>query len=108
MSFEMAPNNFEFNFKEIPFNLFKSPDGKIFQDDRDPDLNYFDEINIPSKEMTYMNETNITNFLYETQRFENVSVLHVNIRRLKTNLENFRNLLNNTGSSFNMICLTET
>ena len=40
--------------------------------------------------------------------FENFSDLYVNIRRLKTNFENFRNLLNNTGSSFNVICLTET
>ena len=67
-----------------------------------------DEINISSKETTYINETNIKNFLYETQRFENVSVLHVNIRGLKINFENFRNLLNNTGSSFDIICLTET
>ena len=35
-------------------------------------------------------------------------ILHVNIRGLKTNFENFRNLLNNTGTSFNIICLTET
>ena len=28
--------------------------------------------------------------------------------RMKTNFENFRNLLNNTGSSFTIICLTET
>ena len=67
------------------------------------DLNYFHEINIPSKEPTYLNETDI-----KTQRFEKVSVLHVNITGLKTNFENFGNLLNNTGTSFNIICLTET
>ena len=38
----MAPNNFEFDFKQIYVNPFESPDVKIFQDDRDPDLNYFD------------------------------------------------------------------
>ena len=93
MSSEMAPKNFEFDFEQISFNLFESQDGKIFQDDRDPDLDYFDEINISSKEMAYINETDMKAFLYETQRFENVSVLHVNIRGLKTNFENFRNLL---------------
>ena len=41
-------------------------------------------------------------------RFEKVSVLHIKIRGLKTNFENFRNLLDNTGSSFNIICLMET
>ena len=80
----------------------------FFEDDRDPDLNYFDEINIPSKETAYLNETAIKNFLYETQRSENISVLHVNIRGRKTIFENFRNLLANSGTSFNIICLTET
>ena len=107
MSFEMVPHNFEFDFEQISFNPFESPDGKIFQDDRDPNLNYFHKINIPSKETIYLNETDIKNFLYETQRFENVSVLHDNIRGLKTNFKNFRNLLNNTGTSFNIIYLTE-
>ena len=60
-SFEMAPKNSEFDFKEISFNRFEFQDGKIFQDDRDPDLNYFDERNISSKEATYINETDIKN-----------------------------------------------
>ena len=84
----MAPNNFEFDFEQIYFNLSKSPNGKIFRDNRDPDLNYFDEINIPSKETTYINETDIKIFLYETQRLKYISVLHVNIRVLKINFEN--------------------
>ena len=55
----MAPNNFEFDFAQISFNTFESRDGNIFQDDRDPDLNYFDETNILSKETTYINETDM-------------------------------------------------
>ena len=92
VSFEMAPNNFEFDFEQIYFNLSKSPNGKIFRDNRDPDLNYFDEINIPSKETTYINETDMKNVLYDTQRFGNVSVLHVNSGRLKTDFGNLRGL----------------
>ena len=89
-------------------NPLESLDGKIFQVDQDPDLNYFQEINIKSKETTYINETDIKSFLCEKQRFENVSVLHVNIRGLKTNFEKLHNLLNNTGTSFNIIDLMET
>ena len=48
-SFEMAPKNSEFDFKQIFFNPFESQDGKR---SRDPDLNYFDEINISSKKTT--------------------------------------------------------
>ena len=79
ISFEIAPNNFEFVFERISFNQFEYPDRKFFLDDRDPDFNYFNEINIPSKETTYVNDTNVRGFLYEAQRFENVFVLHVDI-----------------------------
>ena len=89
-------------------NPLESLDGKIFQVDKDPDLNYFQEINIKSKETTYINETDIKSFLCGKQRFENVSVLHVNIRGLKTNFEKLHNLLNNTGTSFDIIDLMET
>ena len=34
MTIEMAPNNSEFDFEQISFKPFESPDGKIFQDDR--------------------------------------------------------------------------
>ena len=38
MSFEMAPNNFEVDFEQISFNRFEFPNGKMFQDDRDPKI----------------------------------------------------------------------
>ena len=69
MSFVMVLNSFEFYFKQSSFNPFKSPDRKSFQDDRDPDLKYFNEINILNKETTYINETDIKNFLYEKHLF---------------------------------------
>ena len=78
------------------------------QDDRDPDLNYFNEINIQNKETKYLNKVRIKIFLCESKRFENISILHINIRGLKTNFENFRNFVNNAGTFFDIICLTET
>ena len=67
----MAPKNPEFDFKEISFNPFEFQDGKIFRDDRDPDLNHFDEINISSKEATYINETDIKNLsIWDTNIWE--------------------------------------
>ena len=56
----MAPNNIDFDLKQICFNRFKFPDDKIFQDYRDPDLN---EINTQNKKATYLNENDIKNFL---------------------------------------------
>ena len=58
----MVPNSFEFDFEQISFNPLESADGKIFQNDRDPDLNYFHELNIPSKERIYINETDTKTF----------------------------------------------
>ena len=64
MTFEMAPNNSEFDFEQISFKPFESPVGKIFQDGKDPDINYFDKINIPRKETAYLNEIDIKKILY--------------------------------------------
>ena len=72
------------NFEQISRNLFELPDGKIFQDDRDPDLNYFGETNVQIRKRR-------THF-----RVRIISVLHVNIRGLKNNSENVRDLMNNT------------
>ena len=39
---------------------------------------------------------------------ENLSIVHLNIRSLNTNFENFRNLLTESNHCFNVICLRET
>lgn len=65
----MVPNSFEFDFEQISLNPVESRHRKIFQYDRHQDLNYFNEINISSKESTYINETDIKVVPNETQRF---------------------------------------
>lgn len=65
----MVPNSFEFDFEQISLNPVESRHRKIFQYDRHQDLNYFNEINISSKEPTYINETDIKVVPNETQRF---------------------------------------
>ena len=65
--FHKTFKSIEFDFKQISFDPFESSDVKIFQDDRDPDLDYFDEINIPGKKRINKNQTDIKIFLHETQ-----------------------------------------
>ena len=60
----MAPKNSEFSLEQISFISLDVPDGKIFLDDRDPDLNYFNKMNIPSTETIYMNKTGIKKTFY--------------------------------------------
>ena len=69
------------NFEQISLNPFELPDGKIFQDDRDPDLNYFDETNVQIRKRRIS--------VWES------FVLHINIGGLKNNFENVRDLMDN-------------
>ena len=71
-------------------------------DPNDPDSHCFDETDY-STEYFHVNEINI----FITQH-ENVSLLHLNIRSLRSNLHDFRTLLEETKLFFNIICLTGT
>ena len=53
-----------------------------------------------------MNEINT--FLYDLTQHENLSLLELNIRSLRSNLDYFHTLLEESKHSFNVICLTET
>ena len=53
-----------------------------------------------------MNEINT--FLNDLTQHENISLLHLNIRRLRSNLDDFHTLLEESKHSFNVICLTQT
>ena len=50
----------------------------------------------------------INTFLYGLTQHENLSLLHLNIRSLRSNLDDFHTLLKETKHSFDVICLTET
>ena len=92
------------NFEQLYFNPFPINDS-TFEDDLDPDLHYFNEVafNTP-----YVFQEEIKDLLYETKQYANISLLHLNIRSLNANFENFRDLLEQSDSTFNIICLTET
>ena len=76
--FELAQNKTDFDFKQNFQHPFGSLGGKTFQNDRDPDLNYFDELTIQNKETTFIMKLILKKRWCENQRFENSSV-----RRLK-------------------------
>lgn len=50
----------------------------------------------------------INTFLNELTQHENPSLLHLNIKNLRSNLDCFRTLLEGIKRNFNVICLTET
>ena len=47
-------------------------------------------------------------FLNNLTRHDNLSLLHLNIKSLRSNLDDFHNLLEESKHPFNVICSTET
>ena len=78
------------DFEDIPFfNPFNKSDS-LFQDPSDPDSHYFDERDYDSR---YSHVNEINTFLCDLTQYENLSLLHLNIRGLRSNLDDFHTLL---------------
>ena len=82
-------NQIKSDFEDISFNPFNKSDS-LFEDPNDPDSHYFDERDYESK---YLHVNEINTFLYDLTQHENLSLLHLNIRSLRSNLDDFHTLL---------------
>ena len=102
----MAPNTLN-SFENISFNPF-SPEEKLLVDDNDPDQNFYNDTGIGNYETPYMYEDKVMSYLKDLKEYENLSLLHLNIRSIQANFENFHHLLEESNFSFNIICLSET
>ena len=95
------------DFEQInfnPFNFFNDQD----QDMRDPDLNYFNDLNSDKFDSPYVLEKNVKRCLCDINKNDNLSLIHVNIRRLNSDIEKLHDCLLNCSNSFNIIGVTET
>ena len=97
-------NQIKSDFEDISFNPFNKSDS-LFEDPNDPDSHYFEETDYDSK---YFHVNEINTFLNDLTRDENLSLPHLNIRSLRSNLDDFHTLLEESKHPFNVICLTET
>ena len=84
-------NQIKSDFEDISFNPFNKSDS-LFEDPNDPDSHYFHETDYDSK-YSHVNEINI--FLNDLTRHENLSLslLRLNTRSLRSNLDDFHTLL---------------
>ena len=78
------------------------------EDIRDPDLHYFNEVNSNAFDSPYLFEEETEKYLYDLKKYENLSLIHINIRSMNSNFEKLWELLVNCSNSFNVICITET
>ena len=86
-----------------PFIFFNDQD----QDMRDLDLNYFNDLNYNNFDSPYVLEENVKRYLCDIKKYDNLSLIHVNIRSMNSNFEKLHDLLLNCSNSFNIICVTE-
>ena len=97
-------NQLKGDFEDISFNPFNKSDS-LFEDPNDPHSHYLDKTGYYSK---YFHVNEISTFLNDLKQYENLSLLNLNIRSLRSNLDDFDTPLEESKHSFNVICLTET
>ena len=93
------------DFKQINFNPFNFFNDHDQQDMRDPDLNYFNDLNSNNFDSPYVLEENVKRYLCDIKRYGKLALIHVNVRSMNSNFEKL--LLLNCLNSFNIICVTK-
>ena len=93
------------NFENLKYDSIEN--GNIlFDNSSNPDL-HFHNTNIQNLNTPYIFPEDLQKFLGD-DKDENVSVLHLNIRSINKNFENFKMFLSNLNFSFSTICFSET
>ena len=94
------------SFESLNFDPF-SLDDITTNDDTDPDKNFFNDFDKNLHDTRYVLPDEVSNFLKENKS-NSFSLLHLNIRSLRKNIDSLKILLAQLNFSFKAICLTET
>ena len=92
------------NFASLKFNPFDSSEEILTDKSFDPDLNFFNS-NIGNLDTPYISHEEHKN-LNENGSADTLSILHLNIRSIKKNFENFKLFLSSLSFEFG-ICFLE-
>ena len=101
-----APN--QINFENLHFNPLHNEGFPDAEDERDPDENFFSEVNSQNLECSYFFTNEIESFLSEKKNSETINAIHANIRSLPKKVDNLLDILRNSNYSFNVLCITKT
>ena len=74
------------------------------------DFNYLNKLNSNNLDSPYVLHVlgeNVKGYLYDIKKHESLSLIHLNIRSMDSNLDKIHNLFLNCSNSFNIICVTE-
>ena len=94
------------NFESLKFNPFDSSEEILTDKSFDPDLNFFNS-NIGNLDTPYISHEEHKN-LNENGSADTLSILHLNIRSIKKNFENFKLFVSSSSFDFSIICFSET
>ena len=94
------------NFESLKYSLVNESNDILLDDACDPGSNFFSK-NIKNLDTTYLYPEEFQDFL-EKPAAASFSVLHLNIRSIKKNFENFKKFLSSLGFTFSIICFSET
>ena len=94
------------NFENLKYDPLENSGNILFDNSSDPDLHFYNT-NIQNLNTPYILPEELQKFLGD-DKDENVSVLHLNIRSINKNFENFKMFLSNLNLSFSIICFSET
>ena len=94
------------HLKSMSFNTF-SNNNNFYDGNQAPDVNFFLE-NIPSLNTEYSIPSDVKIGFSKFECSDTFSVLHLNIRSLKKNFEDFKELYKTLNLKFSMVCFSET
>ena len=100
----MPPN--QINFESLHFNPLYNERFSDSEDERDPDENFFNEVNTQNFQCSYIFPNEIESFLSEKKNSKTIDAIHINIRSLSKNFDNLLDMLRDSNNSFNVLCLT--
>ena len=90
----------------MSFNYFLS-NNNFSDGNQDPDVNYF-FTNIPSLSTEYFSPCDVKIGFSKFESSDTFSVLHLNIRNLRKNFEDFKELYKTLNLKFSIVCFSET
>ena len=103
MSSSQATSN---NFENLKYNPSENTGNILTDDSCDPD-SYFFQTNFKSLDTPYLLPEKFPQLL-DNKNTTSVSVLHLNIRSINKNFDNFQLFLSSLNYCFSIICFSET
>ena len=101
-------SNFETqSFKSLKYSIAENSNDILLDNSCDPDVNFF-KVNFENRNTPYLFPEEFKCFLVNSSPSNYFSILHLNIRSIKKNFENFKLFLKTINFTFSVICFSET